>query len=101
MHSHIPYGEGALLCWRCCCQAACCSRSCPAPPRPASHPAPSSRPVPTAVLLIQAAAAWKEGHAGAVPGSDAERKAFKAALYKQQRHFEGIPLEVKGGWGGC
>lgn len=56
-----------------------------------AFPLSSLRP---AVLLIQAAQRWKEAHGGQVPGTNDERRAFKQGLQEQQRHFDGIPLEV-------
>jgi hypothetical protein len=46
------------------------------------------------VLLIQAAATWQREHGGKLPGSYAERTAFKDLLKSWQRHIDGIPLEV-------
>lgn len=52
--------------------------------------------MPAAVLLIKAAQQWQQEHDGQLPGSYAERSAFKDLLKSWQRHIDGIPLEVGG-----
>lgn len=55
-----------------------------------------------AVLLIKAAKAWAAGHGGQLPGSYAERGAFKELVRGWQRHaIDGVPLEVRRRWALC
>lgn len=49
-----------------------------------------------AALLIKAAQQWRREHDGQLPGSYAERSAFKDLLKSWQRQIDGIPLEVGG-----
>ncbi len=49
-----------------------------------------------AALLIKAAQQWRREHDGQLPGSSAERSAFKDLLKSWQRQIDGIPLEVGG-----
>ena len=66
---------------------------CPTPGAPPTHLA-----APPAVLLIAAAKAWQAEH-GRLPGSQAERVAFKGLLQGWQRHVDGVPLDVSGASG--
>jgi hypothetical protein len=68
--------------------------SCSVVPGCPQHGAPPTPPLCAAVLLIQAAATWQREHGGKLPGSYAERTAFKDLLKSWQRHIDGIPLEV-------
>ncbi|KAL4419001.1 hypothetical protein ABPG77_000866 [Micractinium sp. CCAP 211/92] len=49
--------------------------------------------IPYAALLIKAAQQWRREHDGQLPGSYAERSAFKDLLKSWQRQIDGIPLE--------
>lgn len=70
-------------------------------PLHATHATPCL-PARAAVLLVKGAKAWQAQHGG-LPGSTAERAAFKDLLRSWQRHvIDGVPLEARApaGWAG-
>lgn len=46
------------------------------------------------VLLLQAAAQWREAH-GALPSGSKQQSEFKATVRAMQRSRDGLPLEVR------
>ncbi|KAG2486394.1 hypothetical protein HYH03_014972 [Edaphochlamys debaryana] len=48
---------------------------------------------PYVVILLQAASAWRSAHGGRLPGTSAEKAAFKASVNGMRRTADGVPLQ--------